>query len=107
MDIMKMMKQAKDMQDKMQALQSEMADTSVIGTSGGGMVSVTLSGKGDLIALSIDPSLLVPAEAEIVEDLLIAAHADAKGKAEAMMTEKTQGLMSGLGLPAGMKLPGM
>lgn len=107
MDIMKMMKQAKDMQDKMQTMQSEMADVSVDGTAGGGMVTVTMTGKGDLKGLKIDPSLLNPDEVEILEDLLIAAHSDAKAKSEAMMAEKTQGLMQGMGLPPGMKLPGM
>lgn len=107
MDIMKMMKQAKDMQDKMQTMQAELADTSVEGSAGGGMVMVTLSGKGDLKGLKIDPSLLVADEAEILEDLLVAAHADAKAKGEAMMADKTQGMMEGMGLPPGMKLPGM
>ena len=107
MDIMKMMKQAKDMQDKMQTLQAQMADTTVTGSAGGGMVQVTLTGKGEMTGLVIDPSLLVADEAEILEDLLIAAHTDAKGKADQLMAEKTQGLMSGLGLPPGLKLPGM
>ena len=107
MDIMKMMKQAKTMQDKMQAMQDEMADATVEGTSGGGMVKATLSGKGELTGLAIDPSLLVPDDVEILEDLLIAAHNDAKAKADQMMADKTQDMMSGLGLPPGMKLPGM
>ena len=107
MDIMKMMKQAKTMQDKMQAMQEEMADATVEGTSGGGMVKATLSGKGELTGLAIDPSLLVPDDVEILEDLLIAAHNDAKAKADQMMADKTQDMMSGLGLPPGMKLPGM
>ena len=107
MDIMKMMKQAKDMQDKMATLQAEMAEETIEGTAGGGMVTVTLSGKGELSGVKIDPSLLVPDDVEILEDLLIAAHSDAKSKADQMMAEKTQGLMSGLGLPPGMKLPGM
>ena len=107
MDIMKMMKQAKTLQDKMQAMQEEMADATVEGTSGGGMVKATLSGKGELTGLAIDPSLLVPDDVEILEDLLIAAHNDAKAKADQMMADKTQDMMSGLGLPPGMKLPGM
>jgi DNA-binding YbaB/EbfC family protein len=107
MDIMKMMKQAKDMQEKMATLQAEMAEETIEGTAGGGMVTITLSGKGELSAVKIDPSLLVPDDVEILEDLLIAAHSDAKNKADQMMAEKTQGLMSGLGLPPGMKLPGM
>jgi hypothetical protein len=107
MDIMKMMKQAKDMQDKMQTMQAEMADEVVEGTAGGGMVSVTLSGKGELKGMKIDPSLMVPDDVEILEDLLIAAHADAKMKGDQLMAEKSQEMMAGMGLPAGMKLPGM
>ena len=107
MDIMKMMKQAKAMQDKMQDMQASMADETAEGVAGGGMVTVTLSGKGDMTALKIDPSLLAPDEGEILEDLIIAAHNDARAKVEAMMAEKTQEMMSGLGLPPGMKLPGM
>ncbi|MEQ8657547.1 MAG: YbaB/EbfC family nucleoid-associated protein [Hyphomicrobiales bacterium] len=107
MDIMKMMKQAKDMQEKMQTMQAEMADQTVEGSSGGGMVTVTLSGKGELSGLKIDPSLLVPDDVEILEDLLIAAHGDAKMKADQLVAEKTQSMMSGMGLPPGMKLPGM
>jgi DNA-binding YbaB/EbfC family protein len=105
MDILKMMKQAKQMQEKMAGLQEEVASIEVTGTSGGGLVRVTLSGKGDLKALSIDPSLVKPEEAEILEDLIVAAHADAKAKAEAALAERTQALMGDLGLPAGMKLP--
>ncbi|WP_375571920.1 YbaB/EbfC family nucleoid-associated protein [Ahrensia marina] len=107
MDIMKMMKQAKDMQEKMQTMQAEMADETIDGSAGGGMVTVTLSGKGELSGLKIDPSLLVPDDVEILEDLLIAAHSDAKMKADQMMAEKTQSMMQGMGLPPGMKLPGM
>lgn len=105
MDMFKMMKQAKQMQEKMAGLQEEVAQIEVIGTSGGGLVRVTLSGKGDLKALSIDPSLVKPEDAEIIEDLIVAAHADAKAKAEAALAERTQALMGGLGLPAGLKLP--
>ncbi|MEM6381533.1 MAG: YbaB/EbfC family nucleoid-associated protein [Pseudomonadota bacterium] len=107
MDIMKMMKQAKSMQDKMQEMQAELAEQTVEGSSGGGMVTLTMSGKNDLTGLKIDPSLLVADEAEILEDLIIAAHNDAKAKVEAMMAEKTGEMMQGMGLPPGMKLPGM
>ena len=107
MDIMKMMQQAKTMQDKMQTMQDEVAGATVEGSSGGGMVTATLSGKGELKGLKIDPSLLVPEDVEVLEDLLIAAHSDAKSKADQMMAEKTQEMVSGLGLPPGMKLPGM
>ncbi len=105
MDFLKMMKQAKQMQEQMGSLQEEVASVEVEGTSGGGMVKVTLSGKGEMKGLKIDPSLFSENEVEILEDLILAAHADAKGKAEALLQEKTQEMMSGLGLPAGMKLP--
>ncbi len=105
MDFMKMMKQAKDLQSKMATLQDEVGTIEVEGVAGAGMVKVTLTGKGEMTGLSIDPSLLKEDEAEILEDLIIAAHADAKTKSEAALQEKTQELMGGLGLPPGMKLP--
>jgi len=105
MDFLKMMKQAKQMQEQMGSLQEEIAAVTVEGTSGAGMVTVTLTGKGEMTALKIDPSLAKEDEVEILEDLILAAHQDAKAKADQMMQEKTQELMGGLGLPAGFKLP--
>ena len=104
-DLMNMMKQAKEMQAKFQAMQEEVATLEASGTSGGGMVTVTLSGKGDMRGVRIDPSLLNGEEAEILEDLIVAAHNDAKGKIEQLMAEKTQELTAGLPIPPGMKLP--
>ena len=104
-DLMNMMKQAKEMQAKFQAMQEEVAMLEASGTSGGGMVTVTLSGKGDMRGVKIDPSLLSGEEAEILEDLIVAAHNDAKGKIEQLMAEKTQELTAGLPIPPGMKLP--
>ncbi|KXF79013.1 nucleoid-associated protein [Paramesorhizobium deserti] len=104
-DMMGMLKQAKEMQAKMQAMQDEIANLEATGTSGGGLVSVTLSGKGVMSALKIDPSLLKEDEAEILEDLIVAAHNEAKTKIEALMAEKTQALTAGLPLPPGFKLP--
>lgn len=104
-DIMGLMKKAGEMQAKMQEMQEEAANTEVSGTAGGGLVSVTMTGKGELRSLSIDPSLMKEEEAEILEDLIIAAHNDAKAKSEAMMQEKMQSLTAGLPLPPGMKLP--
>lgn len=104
-DMMGMMKQAKEMQSKMKALQDEIAELEVTANSGGGLVSVTLSGKGILSGLKIDPSLVKEGEGEILEDLIIAAHNDAKGKLEALMAEKTQALTAGLPIPPGFKLP--
>ncbi|SDU46813.1 YbaB/EbfC family nucleoid-associated protein [Stappia sp. ES.058] len=105
MDFMKMMKQAKQMQEQMGSLQEEIAAVSVEGSAGGGMVSVTMTGKGEMTALKIDPSLVKEEEVEILEDLILAAHQDAKTKSEAMLQEKTQELMGGLGLPPGFKMP--
>ena len=105
MDIMKMMKQAKDLQSKMASLQEEIGALEVEGTSGAGMVTVRLSGKGEMRGVSIDPSLLKEEEAEILEDLIVAAHNDAKVKSEAAMQEKMKELTGGLQLPPGMQLP--
>ena len=105
MDFLKMMKQAKQMQERMGSLQEEIADLTVEGSAGGGMVSVTLSGKGEMKGLRIDPSLAKADEVEILEDLILAAHQDAKTKAEALLQEKTQEMMGGLGLPPGFKMP--
>lgn len=103
-NILSMMKQAQELQSKMAELQAELERMEVEGTSGGGLVTATLTGKGMLSRLSIDPSLIKPDEAEILEDLIIAAHNDAKQKAEKNMTEKMQALTAGLPLPPGMKL---
>ena len=97
MDFLKMMKQAKQMQEQMGSLQEEISSVAVEGTAGGGMVTLTMTGKGELKSIRI--------EVEILEDLILAAHQDAKAKAEALLQQKTQELMGGLGLPAGFKLP--
>jgi DNA-binding YbaB/EbfC family protein len=103
-DFMGMMKQAAQLQSKMQALQAELDTITVDGTAGGGMVTVTLTAKGDLKRVKIDDSMMKPGEAEIVEDLLIAAHADARKRAEAVMQEKMQAVTGGLPLPPGLGL---
>jgi nucleoid-associated protein EbfC len=103
-DLMGMMKQVKDMQDRMQRLQDELGVLEITGSSGGGLVSVTLTGKGDMKSVKIDPSLLKPDDAEIIEDLIVAATADAKGKVEARLQEKMSEVTGGLPLPPGMKL---
>jgi DNA-binding YbaB/EbfC family protein len=89
----------------MEAMQSELADLVVEGRSGGGMVTVSLSGKGELKGLKIDPSLFREDDVEVLEDLIVAAHADAKAKSEAEMQKKMAEVTSGLPLPPGMKLP--
>lgn len=104
-DFMGLMKQAAQMQAKMQEMQAELDQIEVEGSAGGGMVTVKLSAKGELKGTKIDDSLLKPSDKEILEDLLVAAHADARRKAEAVMQEKMQSLTGGLSLPAGLKLP--
>jgi len=103
-DFMGLMKQAAQLQSKMQALQAELDTIEVEGTAGGGMVSVRLSAKGDLKGVRIDDSLYKPSEKEILEDLMVAAHADARRKAEAVMQEKMKALTGGLPLPPGLNL---
>jgi DNA-binding YbaB/EbfC family protein len=103
-DFMGMMKQAAQLQAKMQELQAELDTIEVEGIAGGGLVSVRLTAKGDLKGAKIDDSLHKPEEKEILEDLLVAAHADARHKAEALLQEKMKGLTGGLPLPPGLKL---
>ena len=100
-----MMKQVQAMQSRMAEMQSKLEQTTVTGQSGGGLVKVTLSGKGVMTALSIDSSLMKPEEKDILEDLILAAHTDAKSKSEAMMAEEMQSVTGGLPLPPGFKLP--
>jgi DNA-binding YbaB/EbfC family protein len=103
-DFLGMMKQAAQLQSKMQAMQAERDTIEVEGTSGGGMVTVRLSAKGDLKGVKVDVSLMKPTEKEILEDLLVAAHGDARRKAEGVMQEKMKALTGGLPLPPGMNL---
>lgn len=104
-DIMGMMQQMKGLQAKVEAMQDDMDTTLIEGRAGGGMVSITLTAKGALKALTIDPSLMLADEKEILEDLIIAAHADARAKIEGVMAEKMKALTGGLGLPPGFKMP--
>ena len=104
MNIMDMMKQAQQLQAKVAELQAELETTQVEGLSGGGLVKVTLNGKGALARMSIDPSLMKPGDAEILEDLIVAAHHDAKQKVEQAMAGKMKELSGGLPLPPGLKL---
>ena len=101
-DFLGMMKQAAQLQSKMQAMQEELGNIEVEGVAGGGLVSVRMTAKMDVKAVKIDASLLKPEEREIVEDLVVTALADARRKAEAAMQEKMQSLAGGLGLPPGM-----
>jgi DNA-binding YbaB/EbfC family protein len=103
-DFMGLMKQAAQLQSKMEALQAELDQIEVEGTAGGDLVKVRLTAKSDLKGVSIDASLWKPEDREIVEDLIIAAHADARRKAEALLQDKMKQLTGGLPLPPGMKL---
>ena len=103
-DFMGMMKQAAQLQTKLQEMQAELEQIEVEGTAGGGLVAVRLSAKGELKGVTIDASLLKPDEKEIVEDLLVTAHADARRKAEDVMQDKMKSLTGGLPLPPGLKL---
>jgi DNA-binding YbaB/EbfC family protein len=103
-DLMKMMKQASEIQGRMQKMQEDLAALEVEGQAGAGLVTLTLTGKMDVRRLKIDRSLLKPEEAEILEDLLIAAFQDAKGKAETAVEAKMQEITGGLPLPQGLKL---
>jgi DNA-binding YbaB/EbfC family protein len=103
-DFMGMMKQAAQLQSKMQAMQAELDTIAVEGTAGGGMVTVTLTAKGDLKSVKLDDSLMKPSEKEIIEDLLVAAHADARRKAEAVLAEKMKAVTGGMQLPPGLGL---
>ncbi len=105
MDFLGMMKQAAQLQSKMQALQEELDRTEVEGQAGGGLVAVRLSAKGDMKAVRIDPSLCKPEEREVVEDLIVTAHGDARRKAEQVMQERMAAITGGMSLPAGLKLP--
>ncbi len=99
-----MMKQAQELQGRMADMQAEMEQTTCEGRAGGGMVVVTLNGKGEMAGVKIDASLLKPEEGEILEDLISAAHADAKAKADEAMKEKMQSIAGGLPLSPGLKL---
>ncbi len=103
-DFMGLMKQAAQLQSKMQEMQAELDQIEVEGTAGGGLVSVKLNAKGDLKGVRIDDSLMKTSEKEILEDLLVAAQADARRKAETVMQEKMKALTGGLPLPPGMGL---
>jgi hypothetical protein len=103
-DFLGLMKQATELKSKMEAMQAELDRLNVEGLAGGGLVALTISGKGELRGARIDDSLLKPDQKEILEDLIVAAHADARRKLEAMLAEKMQAMTGGLPLPPGLKL---
>jgi len=105
MDMMKMMQQAKEMQDKMMQMQKDLENVEVTGESGGGLVQVTMTCKGVMKAIKIAPEVISPTDAEMLEDLIIAATNDAKAKGDAKLAEETQSMMGSMGLPSDIKLP--
>lgn len=100
-----MLKQAQAMQSKMAEMQEKLAAVELTGAAGGGMVKVTLNGKNEMRAVKIDPSLVDPKDTEVLEDLVVAAFNDAKGKVDAHMAEEMAKITGGLQLPPGMKMP--
>ena len=100
-----LMKQAQQMQSKMQEMQAKQEAMEMVGEAGAGLVRVTLNGKGDLRGIKIDPKVIDPADAEMMEDLILAAHRDAKAKIDTMMATEMQKVTGGMQLPPGMKLP--
>jgi nucleoid-associated protein EbfC len=103
-DFLGLMKQAAELKSKMEAMQAELEASEVEGLAGGGLVTVKLNGKGDLKGVQIDDTLFKPSEKEVLEDLIVAAHADARRKAETLLQDKMKGLTGGLPLPPGLKL---
>lgn len=100
-----LMKQAQQMQGKMAEMQAKLSELEVSGAAGGGMVQVTINGKSEMKKLKIDPSLCTAEDVDVLEDLIVAAFNDAKGKAESLMQNEMQKITGGLNLPAGLKLP--
>jgi DNA-binding YbaB/EbfC family protein len=100
-----MLKEAQKLQSRMAEMQQRLAETEMSGAAGGGMVTVTLDGKGMMRKIKIDPTLVDPKETEILEDLIVAANNDAKAKIESYVQEEMQKLTGGLPIPPGMKLP--
>jgi len=103
-DFLGLMKQATELKSKMEAMQAELERIEVEGSAGGGMVTLKLSGKGELRNAQVDDALLKPDQKEILQDLIVAAHADARRKLEALLAERMQALTGGLPLPPGLKL---
>lgn len=103
-DFANMMKQAQQLQSRMTEMQAELEQLEMHGTSGAGLVTVTLNGKGEMKGLKLDESLVKPGETEILEDLVVAAHNDAKSKLEGALQDKMKTLTGGLPIPPGLKL---
>ena len=104
-NLSQMLKQAQEMQSKMAEMQTALSDSEVSGQSGGGLVTVTVNGKGDVKRVKIDPKIADPNDVTVLEDLIVAAAKDAKSKADAQVQEQMAKLTGGLQLPPGFKLP--
>ncbi len=104
MDLVNLLKQAKDVQSRMQAMQDHVSGMQAEGAAGAGLVRVTLNGKSELKKVWVDPSLLKPDNREVLEDLVVAAHADAKAKVERLVAEEMQKVARNMGLPPGLSL---
>lgn len=100
-----LMKQASQMQARMEEVQNKLGSLLVEGVSGAGLVKVTLTAKGDMRGIVIDPKLAEPSDVEMLQDLIVAAFTDAKAKAEAAAAEEMRSVTGGLDLPDGLKLP--
>lgn len=105
MNIQQLMKQAQKMQKSMEITQAKLSATEYVGTAGGDMVKVVITGKGNLKSLKIDPSLISPDDPEMLEDLIVAAFNNAKKEADEASSSEMSGAMSGMGLPPGFKMP--
>jgi DNA-binding YbaB/EbfC family protein len=103
-DFLGLMKQAAELKSKMEAMQAELGNVEVEGAAGGGLVTVRLSGKGEVRGVNIDETLIKPADKQVLEDLIVAAHADARRKAEVLLQEKMKAFTGGLPLPPELKL---
>lgn len=104
-NIAQMMKQAQEMQQRLQEMQARMAQTEVEGQAGGGMVKVTMTVRGEARKLKLDPKVINPSDAEMLEDLVVAAINDARAKSESVVAAETEKMLGGMGLPPGFKLP--
>ena len=100
-----LMKQAQEMQSKMAEMQQRLVDVEITGSAAAGMVIVVMNGKGEMRKVKIDPTLIIPDEAEVLEDLIVAAQTDARAKVDAYMQEESSKMMGGVELPPGFKMP--
>jgi DNA-binding YbaB/EbfC family protein len=100
-----LMKQAQEMQSKMAEMQQRLVDVEITGSAAAGMVIVVMNGKGEMRKVKIDPTLIIPDEAEVLEDLIVAAQNDARAKVDAYMQEESSKMMGGVELPPGFKMP--